>query len=145
MPAGSSSASRELLWERHRDTVDIRLTRGEDALHSQARAVLLARLRLRRHAEHRVKREILAQFAAWKQLETGAFTPCVLVIVPVAASGSQSVGLNMKPGRSIVTFTVFSCNGTPSRIFGNGSLTIVGCAVCGSMPIVAAGRSRSQG
>src|SRR4029077_3711722 len=70
-----------------------------------------------------------AQFAAWKRLDTGALAPCALVSVPVTANGSQLVGLNMNPERSTVTFTVRMSNGTPCRIVGSGSLTIVICPV----------------
>ena len=38
----------------------------------------------------------------------------------------------MNPGRSIVTFTVLHLQRDASRIVGNGSLTTVICAVCGS-------------
>ena len=57
------------------------------------------------------------------------------VIGPLNPSGAQFVGLNVNPGRSSVTLTVLICNGMPSRIVGNGSLTTVACAVCGSIRI----------
>src|SRR5580658_2746526 len=74
-----------------------------------------------------------AQSAAWKRLDTFALAPWVLVIVPATDRGSQLVGLNMKCSRSTVTLTVLICRGMPCRIVGNGSLTIVTCAVCGSI------------
>ena len=47
-----------------------------------------------------------AQPPTWKRLDTAAVAPSTPVTVPVTAIGLQFVGLNVKPGRSIVTLTV---------------------------------------
>ena len=52
----------------------------------------------------------------WKRLESGALAPSVLVAVPVKDIGSQLVGLNMNPGRSITALIVRRSDGTPSTI-----------------------------
>ena len=74
-----------------------------------------------------------AQPATWKRLETAALAPSLPVTVPVTAIGLQLVGLNVKPGRSIVALIVRISVGTPSMICGNGSVVTVTCAVCGSI------------
>src|SRR5450830_1113300 len=79
----------------------------------------------------------VAQFAASNGLDTPALTPAVEAIVPATLIGEQFVGLNMNPGRSMVTLTVLICKGIPSRIRGNGSDVTVICAVCGSTLIAA--------
>ena len=61
---------------------------------------------------------------------------------PVIAIGLQSVGLNVNPGRLIVTLTCLICSGIPSRICGiaYGSellLVIVSAAVLGLTSIFA--------
>src|ERR1700694_5347201 len=73
-----------------------------------------------------------AQLAAWKREDTGALNPPSEVSVPEICIGSHEVGLNVNPGRSIVTFTVRICRGMPSRMLGKGSEMMVPCAVCGS-------------
>jgi hypothetical protein len=78
-----------------------------------------------------------AQFVTWNGLDTGALAPSALVIVPVMLIGSQLVGLNVKPLRSIVTLTCWICRGIPSMICGNGSVVTVICAVRGSTSIFA--------
>src|SRR4029077_18358705 len=65
--------------------------------------------------------------------ETCAAVPCTETIVPVICSALQLVGLKTNCGRSIVTFTVCTRSGTPSRICGSGSLVTVSAAVLGSM------------
>src|SRR4029077_5004723 len=64
----------------------------------------------------------VTQFAAWNGLDTASVVPCVLASVPVTLNAEQFVGLNVNPARSIVTFTVLTCRGIPSRIVGKGSL-----------------------
>jgi len=59
------------------------------------------------------------------------------VIVPATVCWLQLVGLNMNPGRSIVTLTVLIRSGTPSTCCGSGSLVVVICEVTGLMPIAA--------
>src|SRR4029077_4993101 len=65
--------------------------------------------------------------------ETCAAVPCTETIVPVICSALQLVGLKTNCGRSIVTLTVCTRSGTPSRICGRGSLVTVSAAVLGSM------------
>ena len=77
-----------------------------------------------------------SQLVTWKEEDTFALAPWVLVNVPVSCNGLQLVGLNMNPGRSIVTLTTFNASGMPSSTLGNGSLVIVNAAVVGSTLIV---------
>ena len=86
----------------------------------------------------------LRQEPIWKWLESGAVAPGppapgggVPQAVPENALGSQLVGLNMNPGRSITASTVRRSVGTPSMICGSGSVVTVTCAVCGSISIFA--------
>ena len=71
----------------------------------------------------------VAQFAASNGVETFALAPWALVIVPVASSGEQFVGLNAKPGRLMVTSIVRMSGGIPWITGGRGSLTAVICDV----------------
>ena len=62
----------------------------------------------------------------------------------------QFVGLNVKPGRLIVTFTCLICSGMPSRIVGilygpSLSLVTVSAAVIGLTWIFARTSTQSQG
>jgi hypothetical protein len=84
----------------------------------------------------------LLQPAAWKRLETRTLAPWAPEAVPVSDIALQLVGLNVKPGRLIVTLTVRMSAGmplcSPSTLLtncGRGSETTVICAVCGSMRI----------
>src|ERR1700679_3493682 len=74
----------------------------------------------------------VGQFAAWNRVDTPAVAPCVLDSDPSTLNGAQLVGLNMKPGRSIVTLTLRISSRIPSRIVGNGSVVTVIWAVWGS-------------
>src|SRR5205807_4516692 len=64
----------------------------------------------------------LAQLAAWNGEVAGADAPCAPVIVPLISSGLQLVGLNWKPGRSMVTLICLSWAGMPCTKVGNASL-----------------------
>ena len=66
-----------------------------------------------------------AQSATWNGTETAELAPSPPVIVPVIDIGSQLVGLNVKPGRSIVTLTCLICSGIPSMMCGIGSVVTV--------------------
>ncbi len=59
-----------------------------------------------------------AQSVTWKGTSSDAAAPSALVRAPVIFSGLQSVGLNVKPGRLIVTLTCLICSGMPSMIVG---------------------------
>src|SRR5580700_1619111 len=67
----------------------------------------------------------LWQPAAWKRLETAAWTPPIEVTTALTAFGSQLVGLKVKLGRSRVTLTLLIRSGIPWRIVGKGSETSV--------------------
>ena len=128
---------RELLGERHRDLVDVRLRPlGVAHLHIEARTLLLTRLRLRGDRERRLEREARAVRRLEVQ-DTFAVAPCVLVSDPSTGSGSQLGGVEHEPRPVDVTFTVRTSSGMPCRIVGNGSLVTVICAVCGSTLIAA--------
>src|ERR1051325_1417407 len=51
----------------------------------------------------------------------------------------------MNPGRSTVTFTCLTCSGMPCRIVGNGSVSTVICALCGSTLTLALTTTQSHG
>src|SRR5580700_6050168 len=72
-----------------------------------------------------------AQPATANGLDTPTLAPWALVTVPVIACWAQFVGLNMNPGRSIVTLTVWMRRGTPSTICGSGSLVTDSALVFG--------------
>ncbi len=81
-----------------------------------------------------------AQFVTCNGTDSAAVAPSVLDRLPVMLIGLQFVGLNVNPGRLIVTLTCLICNGTPSRIGGIAygpllSLVIVSAAVIGSTSI----------
>src|SRR5437764_11758536 len=63
----------------------------------------------------------LAQLAAWNCEVAGADAPCAPVIVPLISSGLQLVGLNWKPGRSMLTLICLSWAGMPCTKVGKGS------------------------
>src|ERR1700722_808290 len=72
----------------------------------------------------------------WKGLLSGTDSPSAPESVPVIAAGLQLVGLNWKPGRSIVTASSLIWAGTPLTKVGKGSLVIVTAAVDGSTLIL---------
>ena len=74
--------------------------------------------------------------------DSAELTPSLLSSVPVTASGLQFVGLNVKPGRSMLTLTCLISSGIPSRIVGilygpESSVVIVSAAVVGLTSIFA--------
>src|ERR1035441_2600285 len=60
----------------------------------------------------------LAQFVTWNGSDTALLAPSALLMLPVTCIGLHDVGLNVKPGRLILTFTCLICNGIPSMIDG---------------------------
>jgi hypothetical protein len=58
------------------------------------------------------------QFAAWNGVETMAVAPSAAKTFPLIPILLQLVGLNWNPGRVIVAFTCWICNGIPSKIAG---------------------------
>lgn len=78
-----------------------------------------------------------AQPPTWKGEETFSTAPSLEEIVPVTASGAQSVGLNMKPVLFTVRLIAFSRSGTPARIFGKASEVTVRWPSCESTAIEA--------
>ncbi len=92
-----------------------------------------------------------AQLVTWKGTETSEDAPSVPVIVAVIWAGLQSVGLNVNPCRSMVTFTFFSCTGIPSIMLGiawpslSELVVTVSAAVRGSTSILALTTTQSHG
>ena len=74
---------------------------------------------------------------AWNGLDRYGVAPWALLMAPLMLIGLQFVGLNVKPGPSIVTLTCWICRGTPSMICGIASAWTVTCAVYGSILIAA--------
>src|SRR5437588_7751583 len=75
----------------------------------------------------------VTQLATWKRDDTGTIAPSVEAIVPVMDVGRHEVGLNVKPGRSIVRSTRRRRTGMPSTNVGKASDCAVTCASRGSM------------
>src|ERR1022692_109174 len=83
-----------------------------------------------------------AQLVTWKGTFSAEDAPSVLPSDPVICSFSQSVGLKINPGRSIVTLMCLISSGIPSRMCGIAygpvlSVVIVNSAVNGSTSIFA--------
>ena len=70
--------------------------------------------------------------ATWNGEETGSLAPPAPDSRPVMDVGLQLVGLNSKPGRSMITLICPSCSGMPLSSVGIGSLVIVTDALFGS-------------
>jgi hypothetical protein len=66
-----------------------------------------------------------AQPASWNGELTDAPAPPLLLSVALTVRFAQLVGLNVKPGRSTVRFTMRTCSGMPCRIVGSGLLVTV--------------------
>ena len=59
-----------------------------------------------------------AQSVTWKGTGSDTLAPSALERVPSSFNGLQLVGLNVKPGRLIVTLTCLISSGMPSSIVG---------------------------
>ena len=91
----------------------------------------------------------VAQLVTWNGTEIVEVAPSVLCRLPVTAIGLQFVGLNVNPGRSIVTLTCWICNGMPvagssGSCTARSSVVIVSAAVAGSTSIFARTTTQSH-
>ena len=89
---------------------------GVGQLHVQARAVRFAGLPRRGDREFRRERQGRAVGDLERHATAPRFAPSVLVEAPGDRQRVQLVGLNVNPGRLIVTLTCLICSGIPSRI-----------------------------
>src|ERR1039458_7195844 len=60
----------------------------------------------------------LAQLATSNGIDTGELAPSALLMLPVTCIALHDVGLNVNPGRVMLTLTCLICNGMPSMIDG---------------------------